>query len=473
MKIQGFYVNGRWLQSGTSYTLRNPWNGRALAQVCRAEAGHVELAIQGAVRAFRATRKYSSHERAEILGKIASGLEKRKAEMARTITLEAGKCIGHARAEVERSIATFTIAMEEAKRMGGEILPLDISAANKGRMALVRRFPVGPTAGISPFNFPLNLVAHKLAPAIAVGNPLVLKPATQTPLSALKLAEIVAGSGLVAGGFSVVTATSRDAAALVEDPRIRKLTFTGSPQVGWDMKTRCGMKRITLELGGNAAAVVCADADTEWALKRCVMGGFAFQGQICIHLQRLFVHDSLYPSFTRAFVRAVKKMKVGDPLQPLTDIGPMIDVNEAKRVEQWVEEARGSGARILCGGRRLGAVYWPTVIENCDPRQKVSDEEVFGPVVVLYRFRDLDDVLNRVNDSRFGLQAGIFTRDIRAIRQAFEDVETGGLVVNDVPTFRADNQPYGGVKESGLGREGVRYAMEEMTELKVLSLNLQ
>jgi glyceraldehyde-3-phosphate dehydrogenase (NADP+) len=315
-------------------------------------------------------------------------------------------------------------------------------------------------------------VVHKLAPALAVGNPLILKPATQTPLSSLKLAEIVEKSGLVPGGFSVVTASSKDAAALVEDPRIRKLTFTGSPQVGWEMKRRCGNKKITLELGGNAAAVICPDADLEWALKRCLMGGFVYQGQVCIHLQRIIVHKSLYGHFRDAFVKAVRKLKMGDPLSPDTDIGPMIDEKEAGRIEKWVEEARTSGARILCGGRRRGSMVEPTVIDQCDPRQKVSDEEAFGPVVVLHQYGDFDEAVEMVNDSRFGLQAGIFTRDIKRVWKAFEDIEVGGLVVNDVPTFRSDNQPYGGVKDSGFGREGIKYAMEEMTEWKILSLNL-
>jgi acyl-CoA reductase-like NAD-dependent aldehyde dehydrogenase len=471
-KQRKFYVNGRWKASRETYQLRNPYHQKVIAIICRAGKADVEEAIRGAVKAFEVTRRYSGAERAAILSKIIAGLEYRKGEIARAIALEAGKCLKHADAEVARTICTFTIAMEEAKRCGGEILPLDILSANKGRMGLVRRFPIGPVSGISSFNFPLNLVSHKLAPAIAVGCPFILKPATQTPLSALLLAEIVHESGLEPGAFSVVTAGSKDAAALVEDPRIRKLTFTGSPRVGWELKRRCGQKRITLELGGNAAAIIHKDADLKWAVPRCIMGGFSYQGQICIHLQRALVHESLYGRFKSAFVKAALKLKMGDPLNPATDIGPIIDINEAKRIEAWVEEARNSGAKILCGGKRQGSFYPPTIIERCDPRQKVSDEEVFGPVVVLHPFRTFNQALRMVNDSRYGLQAGVFTRDLHLAWQAYEELDVGGVVINDVPTFRSDNQPYGGVKESGFGREGVRFAMDEMTEVKILSLNL-
>jgi glyceraldehyde-3-phosphate dehydrogenase (NADP+) len=471
-KEHKFYVNGEWRASKQTYTLRNPANNRLIGTVHRAGPGDVEDAIRGAVRAFETTRQYSAAERAAILSRIIIGIERRKNEISRTIALEAGKCLKHADAEVARTVCTFTLAMEEAKRCGGEMLPLDILSANKGRLGLVRRFPIGPVSGISSFNFPLNLVSHKLAPAIAAGCPFILKPATQTPLSSLILAEIVHASGLEAGAFSVVTASSKDASALVEDPRIRKLTFTGSPQVGWELKARCGRKKITLELGGNAAAIIHEDADLKWVVPRCVMGGFSYQGQVCIHLQRALVHEKLYGRFRNAFVKAAQKLKMGDPLKPSTDIGPIIDIREAERIESWVEEARASGAKILCGGKRKGIFYPPTIIENCDPRQKVSDEEVFGPVVVIHSYKSFDQALRMVNDSKYGLQAGVFTNDIHRIWQAYEELNVGGVVVNDVPTFRSDNQPYGGVKESGFGREGVRYAMDEMTEVKILSLNL-
>ncbi len=466
-----FFVNGKWIDSGEHYELRNPYNNRLIGLVSRAGPQHVEEAIQGAVRAFKITRGYSSAERAEILRKIAAGIGDKRDEFAETISLEAGKCLKQALAEVDRSILTFSIAMEEAKRIGGELLPMDLLPSNRGRTAIVRRFPIGPISGISPFNFPLNLVAHKLAPALAMGNTMVLKPASQTPLTALMLAEIVEKSGLVQGGFSVLTVSSKHAAPLVEDPRLKKISFTGSPEVGWEMKKRCGSKRITLELGGNAAAIVHEDADLKRVLERCMIGAFAYQGQICIHLQRLMIQEKIYGRLKKSLVREVKKLKIGDPLNPGTDIGPMIDIKEAKRVEEWILEARAAGAKILCGGRRKGTIVEPTVIEKCDPRLKVSDQEVFGPVLILRPYMDFNEALDMVNDSTFGLQAGVFTNDVNKIWKAYNELDVGGVVINDVPTFRTDMQPYGGIKNSGFGREGIRYAMEEMSEIKILSLH--
>lgn len=468
----GFFVNGTRRGSGARYELRNPYDGAVIARVCRAGRADVEEAIAGAVEAFKGMRRLSTAERAELLRGIAVRIRGCGRELAESIVREAGKPIRLAEAEVERAACTFSLAAHELFRIAGELVPLDVLAGTRGRTGLVRRFPLGPVAGITPFNFPLNLVAHKVAPAIAVGAPIVVKPATQTPLCALRLAEISCEAGLEAGAFSAVTASARDAAPLVEDARIKKLSFTGSAAVGWELKRRCGAKGITLELGGNAACIVHEDADLDLAVPKCVSGGFAYQGQICIHLQRLFLHEHIYDRFRDAFVTRARALRMGDPMAPETDIGPMLREEDAARVESWVGEAEAGGARVLCGGRRRGAMFEPTVIENCDPRLRVSDEEVFGPVVVLFRYGDFEEAIRMANDSRYGLQAGVFTRDMHRVWTAFEELEVGGVMVNEAPTLRVDNQPYGGCKASGIGREGLRYAMDEMTEARVLVVEM-
>ena len=349
-------------------------------------------------------------------------------------------------------------------------MPLDIVDANKGRTGLVKYFPIGVVVGITPFNFPLNLVAHKVAPAIAAGCPIIIKPATQTPLASLELANIIKESGLDDKLFSVVTCKGSDMELAMRSAKVKKISFTGSPEVGYMIKEKAYDKKVTLELGGNAAAIVSNLDDIDDVVKRSVSGGFAYQGQVCIHLQRIYIQEDHYDNFKTKFIDETKRLVLGSQQDINVDIGPMIDSGEADRVISWIEEAKRNGASILVGGEREGNIVTPTIIENCDHEEKVNSLEVFGPVVVLHKYKKFKDAVDLVNDSKYGLQAGVFTNDMREIMYAFDNLEVGGVVVNDVPTFRSDNQPYGGVKQSGSGREGVKYAIEEMSELKILSL---
>ncbi len=463
-------IGGRQVATGETYEIRSPYDDSLVAVIHRAGPQQIEAAIAGAVRAFETTRKLPSWKRSEILAGIADRIDAAKEDFARTIALEAGKPVKTARAEAERAAFTFRVASEETKRIYGEIVPLDWIPGNDGRVAHVRRIPLGPVAGISPFNFPLNLVSHKVAPALAAGNPIIVRPASQTPISALKLAQILLEAGWPEDGIAVVPSTTTDAAPLVEDDRIKLLTFTGSPVVGWGLKNRAGMKRVTLELGGNAAVVVAADADAAYAAERIVWGGTTNAGQTCISVQRVYHHESL-EGFEDDLVRRFEQLVVGDPLDEATDVGPLIGPDDAERVEQWLQEAVDGGARILTGGERDGSLFQPTVIAGAEDRMKVSCEELFAPVIGVYPFSDTLEALDRAGASEFGLQAGLFTNDIRVIDAAFDRIEVGGLIVNDVATFRVDHMPYGGVKRSGFGREGLRYAIEEMTELKLLTFN--
>ena len=469
--IFGCYIAGEWIQTGNAIEVRSPYNDELVAIIHRAGPEEIETAIAKAANAFEITRKLPVWKRAEALEKISAGIAARREEFAQTIALEAGKPIRTARVEVDRAIYTFKVAAEESKRIYGEVVPLDWIPGTEGREAQVRRVPLGPIVGISPFNFPLNLVAHKVAPAIAAGNSIILRPASQTPVSALKLAEIIAASGWPAEAFSVVPSTTKDANPLVEDERIKLLTFTGSPAVGWGLKTRAGRKRVTLELGGNAGVIVHRDADVAYAAERVAWGGFSYAGQSCISVQRVYVHEDVYNSFMENFVQRVKSLKVGDPLDEATDVGPLIDPGAAQRVEEWLTEAEQDGAKVLTGGSRDGKMWQPTVLTNLQPTMRVSCQEVFAPLVGIYRYSDIKQAIDSVDESDFGLQAGLFTRDMNIVKQAFDEIEVGGLIVNDVPTFRIDHMPYGGVKQSGFGREGLRYAIEEMSELKLLTYN--
>ena len=467
----GCYVGGEWIKSGDAIEVRSPFDAALIAVVHRAGAQEIESAITKAAAAFKDTRKLPVWKRAEVLEKISAGIAARREEFAQTIALEAGKPIRTARLEVDRAVFTFQVAAEESKRLYGEVVPLDWIPGTERREAQVRRVPLGPVVGISPFNFPLNLVAHKVAPALAAGDPIVLRPASQTPVSALKLAEIVSASGWPAGGFSVVPSTTQDAAPLIEDDRIRLLTFTGSPAVGWSLKTRAGRKRVTLELGGNAGVIVHRDADLAYAAERVAWGGFSFAGQSCISVQRVYIHADVYESFVRQLVARVRALQLGDPLAESTDVGPLIDQGAAERVEAWVAEARQQGAAVLTGGARTGNLWQPTVLADIQPQMRVSCQEVFAPLVGLYRYTDVRQAIAAVDEGDFGLQAGLFTNDLNVIKEAFDDIAVGGLMVNDVSTFRIDHMPYGGVKHSGFGREGLRYAMEEMSEMKLLAFN--
>ncbi len=469
----GVLVGGQWIltDAARTMTIRSPYNDAPVAVIHRAGPAEIEAAIAAAVRAFQVTRKLASWERAAILERISAGITARREEFARVIASEAGKPIRTARIEADRAAFVFKIAAEESKRNYGEIVPLDWLPGNEHRTAQITRVPLGVVVGITPFNFPLNLVAHKVAPALAAGDPIIIRPASQTPISALMLGELVLAAGWPAEGISVVPSSTADAAPLVEDERIRALTFTGSPVVGWALKSRAGRKRVTLELGGNAGVIVHHDADLEYAAERITWGGFSYAGQSCISVQRVFVHASVYDAFMASFVARVGALKVGDPLDETTDVGPVINHGEADRVASWVAEARAAGAEPLIGGVHTGTLWQPTVLVGVRADMAVANHEVFAPLVSVTPYEDIHAAIHAVDASDFGLQAGLFTHDLRIVQAAYDEIEVGGLMVNDVSTFRIDHMPYGGVKQSGFGREGLRYAIEELSEMKLLTLN--
>ena len=469
----GFLVDGKWMEEGDLVEVKSPYDGAVIGRVYQGRRQHAEAAIAAAVKAFGTTRRLPAFERQRVLRRVAEGIAQRKEEFARTLCQEAGKPIKAARSEVERSIFTFTVAAEESTRIYGEYLPLDWQEFTAGRWGIVKRFPLGPIAGITPFNFPLNLVAHKVAPAIAAGCPMVLKPAPQTPLSSLLMAEVVQQAGWPDGGLNLLPLSNEDAGLLVSDDRLKMISFTGSAAVGWQIKKNSGKKKVVLELGGNAGVIVHSDADLAYAAERCVAGGFGYAGQTCISVQRILVERSVYGKFTDLFLAGVKELKVGDPLDESTDVGPLIRESDAIRSADWVQEAVRGGARLLCGGNRKGSVFEPTVLTGTKPEMKVNCQEMFAPVVTVEPYGDFDEALRQINNSAYGLQAGIFTRDAKLMFQAYEELEIGGLLAGDVPSFRIDNMPYGGLKDSGIGREGLRYAIEEMTEPKLLVMNLR
>lgn len=468
-----FLIAGQWRETGSALPVTNPYSGEVLAQVCQAGPADAAEAVQAAVTAAGAMRSMPAYARAAALAAIASGIDRRREEFAQAITAEAGKPITDARREVGRAFQTFTVAAEEAKRIPGEVVPLDWTPGSDHAIGLTRRVPIGPVLGITPFNFPLNLVAHKVAPCLAAGNPMVLKPAPQTPVTALLLGEVMASVDLPPGACSIVPCDNTVAESLVRDARFKLVSFTGSAAVGWKLKTLCGKKRITLELGGNAAVIVEPDADVEWAAARCATGGYAYAGQTCISVQRVLVQEDAYERFVTKFLALVKGLAVGDPQDERTIIGPLINEAAARRVEGWVQEAVAQGARLLVGGKRRGALLDPVVLTDVTPRMNVSCQEVFGPVVTLSPYKRFGEALAAVNDSDFGLQAGVFTQDVSKIFEAYRALDVGAVLANEIPTWRADHMPYGGVKDSGLGREGVRYAIEDMTELKLLVLQLK
>ena len=433
-----------------------------------ATAEQYEEAAQAAVAGFEAMRSLPTYERAAALRRISAGIADRRDELAELITRESGKSIRDARVEADRGVLVFRLAAEEAERLGGETMPLDIAPAHKGRHALTRRFPIGPVAGISPFNFPLNLAAHKVAPALAAGCSIVLKPPSRDPLTMLTVAEIIDATELPKGAVSVLPMDRATGDRLVRDDRFKLLSFTGSPAVGWRMKERAGRKPVVLELGGNAGAIVDESADLEWAVARTVVGAFAFSGQVCISVQRLLVHAAVWDEFMERFTAAAAALKLGDPLDARTDIGPMVDAAAVARTERWVAEAVADGARVLTGGVSAGLFFQPTVIVDAERSAQLCSEEAFAPLVVAFRFDDIGEALAEVNASRFGLQAGIFTNDLAHAWRAFDTLDVGGVVINDVPTYRVDHMPYGGIKESGIGREGLRWAIEDMTESKLM-----
>jgi glyceraldehyde-3-phosphate dehydrogenase (NADP+) len=452
--------------------IRAPHDGSEVGVVSLAGPEEVRAALDANVAATGACRAMPAYARAAALRKIADGLAAERTEMARTLALEAGKPIAQARIELDRGIAVFRDAAEEATRISGEMLPADSVPAGAGRIAITRRFPLSPIAAITPFNFPVLLAAHKIAPGMACGATLTLKPPPQDPLTTLRLAELVKGSGYPAGGINVVPCHVEVAQILIDDPRVRLITFTGSAKAGWAIRAKAGTKRVALELGGNAAVIIEADADLAWAAARCAIGGFTYAGQSCISTQRVFVHESVYTPFLDAFVQRVRGLKVGNVLDEQTEVGPLISADAAQRVERWIGDAVAGGAKIALGGKRTGQVLEPTVLLNTTPQMSVNCEEVFAPLVTVTPYAKLDDAIAAANASPYGLQAGVFTTNLQTMFRLHAELDVGAVNGNDIPGFRVDRLPYGGAKASGLGREGVRYAIEEMTELRVLTLKL-
>jgi acyl-CoA reductase-like NAD-dependent aldehyde dehydrogenase len=466
-------IGGHWRQGDSVVRVTNPFTGQVIAEVSQASQVDAEAAIESTVEAASAMASLPTHARFYVLQKIAGVLYDRREEFAGLMTAEAGKPITDARREVNRAVQTFTVAAEEAKRIPGDVIPLDWTPGTDGHLGILRRYPIGPVLGITPFNFPLNLVAHKVAPALAAGNSILIKPAPQTPLTALLLGEVALEAGIPPGGLNVVPCDNSIAERLVVDPRFKLLSFTGSAAVGWMLKTKAGKKKVVLELGGNAGVIVEPDADLDVAAQRCAVGGFTYAGQTCISVQRIFVHHSVADLFTTKLLLQVARLKAGDPSDEATVVGPLINASAVTRVEDWIGEAVSQGARVLLGGKRMGSIVEATVLSDVTPTMKVSCQEVFGPVVTLTSYRRFDEAIAALNRSDYGLQAGVFTQNVDKVFHAFRHLEVGAVLVNEIPTFRADHMPYGGVKDSGIGREGVRAAIEEMTEPRLLVLNLR
>lgn len=471
MKAARFIIDGSLHSSKETLPVINPFDGKPVGAIYRPGPDQMESAIASVVTNQPAAAKLPSHQRYEFLKKAAAEINANHEEFSRIICLEAGKAIRHARSEVSRAVNTLSLAAEESKRISGEVINMDLSAATGRRTGMIKRFPVGPIAGISPFNFPLNLVCHKVGPALAAGNTIIVKPASATPLSALKLGEVFLRAGLPPGFFNVVPAAASVAEVLVTDPRLAMLSFTGSADVGWDMKTKAGRKKVCLELGGNAAVIVEPDADIDYAVKRCIMGAFAYAGQVCISVQRILVHTKIYRPFLSRFTKAAGDLVTGNPEDESVDVGPMIDTSALEKAALFVEDAVKNGAKIHCGGRAVDTIFLPTVVSEADLQSKIWREEAFAPLVTIMPYDSFFDAVDLVNDSEFGLQAGVFTEHLENAFAAFSRIDAGGVIINDVPTFRMDHMPYGGVKKSGFGREGVRYAIEEMTEPRLLVIN--
>ncbi len=465
-----YYLANKAEAPNCDLEVRDKYSGEVATRVALADTTVVEAAIAAAVEAARPMAEMAAFERQAVLMHCVGRFEQRFDELAEALCIEAGKPIKDSRGEVSRLIDTFQIAAGESLRIYGEVMPLEISARARGYSGMWKKVPVGPCSFISPFNFPLNLAAHKIAPALAVGCPFVLKPASLTPVGALLIAEVLAETSLPPGAFSVLPCTRAGAGPLVEDERIKLLSFTGSPDVGWDMKARCGKKKIVLELGGNAAVIVDEDANIDDAVARIIIGAFYQSGQSCIGVQRIIVHEDIYEPFKQSLVAATLQLRSGNPRDESVFIGPMISEKEAVRLHGWIDSALQAGGKLLCGGGRDGAMLEATLLEDVPGDQQVVCKEAFGPVALLSRFSVFEEALERVNDSTYGLQAGIFTRDIYKAQAAWDRLEVGGVIIGDVPSWRVDHMPYGGVKDSGLGREGIRFAIEDMTEPRLLVL---
>ena len=469
----GFLLCGKEWTDGDAMEVRSPWDQGLVGRVTKATRADARQAVHHAVVSMRRTRALPRWKRREILEDVASALIEQKDRFAQLIVAEAGKPVRQARLEVDRAVLTFKTAAEEAARLGGESIPLDLTEGNEGRWGLVQRFPVGPVLAITPFNFPLNLTAHKVAPAMAAGCPLLLKPAPQGTFTALALGEVILKAGWPEEALAVLPLENADTAWLAEkEDRIKLVSFTGSAKVGWDLKTHSGRKRVLLELGGNAALIVHSDwQDLDDAALRTAHSAFNYAGQTCISTQRVYVERSIFQTFLWKVVDIAAKMVVGDPAEEATEIGPLIRQSDAERVEAWVKEAVASGAKLVAGGERKGSMLMPAILTATAPGMKLHDEEVFGPVLTIDPYDDYEDALARVNHSKYGLQAGLLTRDSGRILTAYRELEVGALIVGDTPSWRLDPMPYGGVKDSGLGREGIRWAVEEMTEPRMLVMN--
>ena len=454
--------------------ITNKYSGEAIGSVPVTDEQTFKEAVQSAREGFGLISGMPAYERSKILQRTSESIEEKKDKITRIIAMEAGKAWKHAKAEVERSVQTFKFASEEAKSIHGKTVPMDAAVGGEKRIGFYLRFPVGIVGAISPFNFPLNLVAHKVAPAIAAGCSVILKPASTTPLTSLKLGEIMMEAGLPDGALNVIVGPGSTVGNwLVTDPNVSMITFTGSPPVGKDIKERSGLKKVTLELGSNSACIIDESADLDAAVPRCIVGSYAYAGQVCISVQRIYIHEKVLDEFTQRFLKGTEKLKLGDPLEPETDLGPMITEGDAVRTETWVNEAVSGGAKILIGGKREKNFYHPTVLTDVKPEMKVMAQEVFAPVVCFVPFSDFSEAVRMADDSVYGLQAGVYTSDIEKAFQAVKGIRVGGVIVNDVPTYRADQMPYGGVKESGMGREGLKFAIEEMTDIKMVVVNLQ
>ena len=473
MQTKKIFVNGRWIDTDRYLDVRDKYTGAIIARVCTADSQIVEKALQAAHASRKEMAELTAAARGDVLDRTSRLIRRDREEIAEIITREAGKGIALSRAEVGRSAETFKFSADEARRISGNLIPFDAAASGAGRFGYAGRYPIGVVGAITPFNFPLNLVAHKVGPAIAAGCPIVLKPASATPLTAVKLIELLLEAGLPPRGIGLLIGPGKSVGhAMVSSEEVSMITFTGSPRVGLAIKKMAGIKKVTLEMGNNSATIIHQDADISKAVPRCVNGAFAYSGQVCISVQRIYIHESRYEDFRRPFVDRVRALKPGDPADEQTLVGPMIDVSEAMRIETWLDEARAQGATITVGGKRDGSLFEPTVVEHCKPAMRIVREEAFAPIVCLMKYRTLDEAIDRVNDSPYGLQAGIFTNNIRSAFRAIDRLDVGGVMINEIPTFRVDQMPYGGIKRSGTGREGARYAIEEMTEIKTVMFNL-
>lgn len=461
-------IGGDFRVLSNTFEVKSPFSRKPIAKCSLAGPDELEEAIVSAQKVEKELANIPSYKKEEILNRISQGLIKEREGLSKLLAQESGKPIKYALGEVDRAIQTYRVASEECKRLPSEYLQLDWTPAGQGKEGIVKHFPIGLISAISPFNFPLNLTSHKIAPAIAAGCPIILKPARSTPLSAMELARIAYDAGLPKGALSILPMDRAAGNQLVTDNRFKLLTFTGSPQVGWKMKNEAGKKKVVLELGGNAGVIVTESANLENAVQKCIVGAFAYSGQVCIHTQRIYVQESIFSHFLKRMKEVAQTLIIGDPLDPHTDISAMIDQDNTERVADWVAEALSEGAKVVNGGKVVGNVYEPTILTNTQPQMKVCVNEVFGPVVVVEKYKDFEDAIAYINDSPYGLQAGVFTNKINEERYAFNELKVGGVIINDVPTFRVDHMPYGGVKDSGLGREGIKYAIQDMMEPKIL-----